>query len=166
MIIVQKNLKQWEKHKGWHPNSTRKNTHGSVVAPTSNFRPLCWVWLSICAFNKSRGRFKACNFTLFYRSVFLHMRVYWYSLQGMTAIKRCVITDYRLLILNYHDFISSRRKIKLKLLKNWENKSFEQFDQTQQTTLLKTAKYNIKSSSPSSIDRQMLHKPLNMFEEV
>ena len=80
----------------------------------------------------------------------------------MTAIKRCVITDYRLLILNYHDFISSRRKIKLKLLKNWENKSFEQFDQTQQTTLLKTA----KSSLPSSIDRQMLHKPPNMFEEV
>ena len=167
MIIVQKNLKQWEKHKGWHPNSTRKNTHGSVVAPTSNFRPLCWVWPSICAFNKSQGRFKACNFTLFCRSVFLHMRVYWYSLYS-TIGEDChqALRDYHLLILNYHDFISSRRKIKLKLIKNWENKSFEQFDQTQQTTLLKTAKYNIKSSLPSSIDRQMLHKPLNMFEEV
>ena len=86
----------------------------ALIFAARNFRPLCWVWPSICAFNKSQGRFKACNFTLFYRSVFLHMRVYWYSLYS-TIGDDChqALRDYRLLILNYHDFISSRRIIKL-----------------------------------------------------
>ena len=81
----------------------------------------------------------------------------------MTAIKRCVITVCSFSTIMIYLFQTQNQ---VEAIKNWENKSFELFDQTQQTTLLKTAKYNIKSSLPSSIDRQMLHKPLNMFEEV